>query len=112
MALKIQLKSFFIYAFASGINALLGLITTAYLTQKLTTDDFGKIGLYLSIFNILMPIVSLSLPALLNKEYYYAHDHIKFISTSIISIIIIGISLLAIAPLLIYIFDFIDFIVK
>lgn len=99
--MKVFLKNLSIYSFATIINALLGLVLIAYLTNLLTTTDFGQIGMYQVILNFLIPVISLSLPNLLNKEFFNLVDLKAFISSSLLLILIIG-ALMTAVYLLIY----------
>lgn len=55
-----QIKRFISYSSFGVLSSFIGFLTVPYLTRVLTPDDFGIVGLFLSVLLFLVPCLSLS----------------------------------------------------
>jgi len=111
MKISNNLKSFLldssIYTFLNILNKAIPLLLLPIIVRMLTTEDFGRYSLFISVETLLIPIVSLNLHAALSR-HYYSDDFIISDYLSTIMYSILGISFF----FFLFIFVVPDFLIK
>ena len=68
-------RSFSVYAFTLGSNAVVSLATFSLLTHYLNETDYGIINLYNSFFVFTMPFISVGVPFTLSVDYFKVNSN-------------------------------------
>lgn len=71
-----------IYVLVNILNKAIPFILLPIIVRMVSTDDFGKYSLFLTIEVMLIPVITLNLPAALSRHYYVKDLDLKsYIST-------------------------------
>jgi O-antigen/teichoic acid export membrane protein len=105
MKLPHNLKTFFsdsaIYTFINLINKIIPFVLLPFVIRIVSTEDFGLYSIFITLETLLIPIVTLNMPAALSSHYYLdSIDLREYLSTIIFSILIFSVIFLSIIVLL------------
>ena len=64
------IKSSLIYTLASFINASIPFILLPILTSHLSTEDYGLLTMFTTLYGFLMPFIGVNMEAAIQKRYY------------------------------------------
>ncbi len=88
--LKSFLKDSTIYTLLNLLNKAIPFLLLPIIVRILSTEDFGKYSLFLNLEAMLIPLVTLNLPAALSRHFYDKEIILsKYLSTLLISLILL-----------------------